>query len=1195
MKIIFILISLALFLSLSATIINIPADQPTIQEGINVAVDGDTVLVQPGLYLENILISNKAITVSSLFLTTQDTSYISQTIIDGNHENYVIRYYNEIDSTSVLCGFTITNGNGYHGSGINSCGSSTQFRNLIITQNTSSGYGGGMFLEYGNPSIDNCIIENNSAGLDGGAIFLWKQCNAVLNNVVISNNTSGRNGGGIYCVEYCDLIIENSIISNNTADEYGGGICNDYHCNMVLGNVTIRDNSASRGGGIFSNDLYSELSFDPINRCNIYSNSINDSRGYGTDIFAYDCDVIVDTFTVLNPTDYYASPIENFTFDILHEIGNSQVNADLYVSVDGDNANSGITVDEPLKSIKFALSKIYSDSLNHNTIYLSPGIYSSSTNGENFPIAWSNHVSLEGNAEEDTFLDAENTNQVISFHYVTDASLRNITIRNGFADDGGGIYCYHSNPILENITISENVAESGGGIACFDYSSPTLLNVKIINNQSENHGGGISCRDYSNPILENVDLINNSAFECGGGIDCFDYSSPNLQNVNITGNTAASDGGGIRCLSYSNPILQNVTITNNTSSEEGGGIHCKNNSVPIFSNINRCNIYLNYAGTDGNDLFSTEPLFVIADTFTVAQPDDYHASPIENFTFNIINSVIEQAFQDLYISPFGSDENSGLTADDPLQTISFALLKIYGDSLNTYTIHLSEGTFSPTQTGENFPLNCKDYTSISGAEQNLTILDGEDLSTVISCSGDNNFSIENLTVTNGNGYNGGGISFMSNSAPHLKNLLITNNHGYDGGGIYCYSYSSPSIENVEIINNQADYRGGGILCTYSSSPHILNSVIDNNIAPWGGGIRLYYNCNAIIENVSISNNSASAGAGIYCNSSDPTLQNVIISNNIASATNGGNGGGIVCVRSEMTLLNTIIENNSSMRNGGGIYCILYSELNMENVIITNNTSNGSGGGIYCDDQYDVYAKNITFADNYAHNSGGGIYLHNDYHTYLTLRNAIFWNNPPYDIGGSASVTIISYSNTNYGFGGPHNMWEDPLFIGTGEFPYALQEDSPCIDMGYPSANYYDPEDPENPGFALYPARGTITNDMGAYGGPNAFAWNPVSVEDDIIIVNPALCQLSQNFPNPFNPSTTIKFSIPEDSRIEISVYNIKGQKVITLANGEYAKGSYSVIWDGIDGSNNSISSGVYLYKLNVNGKTEAVKKCLLLK
>jgi len=87
----------------------------------------------------------------------------------------------------------------------------------------------------------------------------------------------------------------------------------------------------------------------------------------------------------------------------------------------------------------------------------------------------------------------------------------------------------------------------------------------------------------------------------------------------------------------------------------------------------------------------------------------------------------------------------------------------------------------------------------------------------------------------------------------------------------------------------------------------------------------------------------------------------------------------------------------------------------------------------------------------------------------------------------------------------------------------------------------------------------------------------------------------QSYPNPFNPETTISFSIPEESEINITIYNVKGQKVVTLENDIISAGMHSVVWNGKDINGNRVSSGVYLFRLNVNGKTEKVKKCLLLK
>ena len=81
MRNLMIIISLIFVLNLSATIINVPAEQPTIQAGIDIAVESDTILVQPGTYAENINFNGKAVILGSLFLTTQDTTYISQTVL----------------------------------------------------------------------------------------------------------------------------------------------------------------------------------------------------------------------------------------------------------------------------------------------------------------------------------------------------------------------------------------------------------------------------------------------------------------------------------------------------------------------------------------------------------------------------------------------------------------------------------------------------------------------------------------------------------------------------------------------------------------------------------------------------------------------------------------------------------------------------------------------------------------------------------------------------------------------------------------------------------------------------------------------------------------------------------------------------------------------------------------------------------
>jgi hypothetical protein len=86
-----------------------------------------------------------------------------------------------------------------------------------------------------------------------------------------------------------------------------------------------------------------------------------------------------------------------------------------------------------------------------------------------------------------------------------------------------------------------------------------------------------------------------------------------------------------------------------------------------------------------------------------------------------------------------------------------------------------------------------------------------------------------------------------------------------------------------------------------------------------------------------------------------------------------------------------------------------------------------------------------------------------------------------------------------------------------------------------------------------------------------------------------------NFPNPFNPATNIKFSLSKNSNVNLTIYNVKGQKIKTLANDFMSSGEHTVLWNGKDDSNNHVSSGVYMYKLCVDDKNEVMKKCILMK
>jgi flagellar hook assembly protein FlgD len=88
--------------------------------------------------------------------------------------------------------------------------------------------------------------------------------------------------------------------------------------------------------------------------------------------------------------------------------------------------------------------------------------------------------------------------------------------------------------------------------------------------------------------------------------------------------------------------------------------------------------------------------------------------------------------------------------------------------------------------------------------------------------------------------------------------------------------------------------------------------------------------------------------------------------------------------------------------------------------------------------------------------------------------------------------------------------------------------------------------------------------------------------------------LEGNYPNPFNPTTSIQYALSEDTRVTIRIYNMLGQLVATLVDEDQTAGYKSVAWNGRNAAGSSVASGIYLYKLNA-GNFVQTKRMLLLK
>ena len=537
------------------TILNVPSVFSSIQSAINYAFDGDTVFVQPGTYVENINYNGKNITVASLFLTTQDTSYISQTIIDGNQNGSVVTFNSGEDSTSILIGFTITNGRASSGGGINCLDySSSYLSNLIIMGNTAYGGGGGGGIHcYHNssPTLYDLVIKDNTSeytfsASGGGGISLEWGCSPNIVNTCIGNNTSNSHGGGIYIWHSSLASIINSTICNNTANGSGGGIYINYYCHPVILNTIISNNS---GNGIYLyasstiNITYSCFWNNPLYNCNYGEGCIEvDPLFSDSQYHLSSTSPCIDAGDPNSPLDPDGT-IADMGAYYYHQIYSGPV---WHVSTSGDDSNSGRST-SPFATIQQGIDAA-SDG---DTVLVYPGTYFENINynGKNIVIASLFLFTSDDSYITQTVINGNQSGSVVRFMNSenSDAQLIGLTLMNGtgteFYYEGAMIYL-----------------TCGGGIFISNGSSPEISNCIIKNNSVQYNGGGIHSYYGGMATIKNSIIMNNSAME-GGAVSCTSSVALKLLNCTIYGNSSEESYGTLGGnLNIINSIIWNSTI-----------------------------------------------------------------------------------------------------------------------------------------------------------------------------------------------------------------------------------------------------------------------------------------------------------------------------------------------------------------------------------------------------------------------------------------------------------------------------------------------------------------------------------------------------------------------------------------------------------------------------------------------------------
>jgi hypothetical protein len=522
---------------------------------------------------------------------------------------------------------------------------------------------------------------------------------------------------------------------------------------------------------------------------------------------------------------------------------------------------------------------------------------------------------------------------------------------------------------------------------------------------------------------------------------------------------------------------------------------------------------------------------------------------MERPPISVLHGKIEQVNQDLFVSSSGNDTNSGLTPDDPLKTISFALLKIASDSLDMKTVHVANGVYSNTLTGEHTPLQLKNLVNLKGESRINTIIDCQKMYEGARFAFGQDYTyIKNFTFLDGNGFPidmDGGLSTGYSKKLVLDSVEFSGTTGVHEAAIYSDSDDSLIVKNSVFKDCSSHY---AINChvKYYDSPRYnefmscefsgnhVDTAIDVEWEGWHATIGL-------------------SGSYLEYGWNRTKVMNCLFNDNINTFVWNGSGGPVAISTYDgcyVDIINSTIANNLTMNNpsGGAIGASGNSSVNIYNSILHGNYAYQAYLANSEEDRADTMIVNYTLVQD-------------------------------------SLAGIRDYGSYNHFVWGEGNLGGNPLFLGSEDYPYAIDNGSPCIDAG----TLYLPPGIELPEYDLdgNPRVWGESVDMGAYEyGP----WVSIK-ENPNSTFNIQHSTLLNVNPNPFSYGTYISYELKSSGKLNISVISMNGLKVRTLENHDASRGDAGKFyWDGSGQDGNKLPVGVYLIRMTMDGKeVETVK------
>jgi len=655
-------------------------------------------------------------------------------------------------------------------------------------------------------------------------------------------------------------------------------------------------------------------------------------------------------------------------------------------------------------------------------------------------------------------------------------------------------------------------------------------------------------------------------YGCGGGIMLY-YADMKVIGCLIQDNLAQLDGGGIKA-SHSGFNLSNTTILNNVAYYRGGGLWFYGGDFFELDSSNLNSIYFNHSIL-GNDFYKhislTLPVFRI-DTATTMQDHGYcifnsngNGSPVYDIELIANHAMIEQVDANVYVNPDGDNSNNGLSPEEPLKNIWYAMTKINPDTNNKRIVHVMSGTYSPSVNGEIYPINARSNSCLQGEDMNTCILDAEQTWFHYSAhSGSYSLTLKNLKLINGNSFiddyynNSGSIHFDWPCYDIvLQNLIIENCIGLEAGGADILTLDWVSLDNVHTYNNS----GGFSLRTLYTEQTVKYAVMARNCS--------------FLNNSYYLNDYGSGGGYSSLNSYSQI-------NPLLSST----AGILVCGNKSRDFWGGL-QHLSTFAVTGGIN-------NITNVTVADNENKDNLPGAYST------WKNMT---SRVYNS----IFYNNEHPSIILGVEPPLTNPgelflDYSLIEQGLDDIWNQQNFNILHYGVNNIEGNPLFTGTGEHPYQLQAGSPCIDAGTPM--YEEGMEPpyikhENGKYILYthdldtihlPATDLAGNPRIAYGridmGAYEFADTTVGIKSPPKFIANGI----KAIPNPFQHSTAIEFTLLKEGHCQALVHDMQGRLIKTLLDAFTQPGNFQIRWHADDDEGRKIPSGHYIVNVMFEGQ-----------